>query len=470
MPDQNAAPTPTPASTSPIAQSDNQAFVVYVPPLPSTKPNTDPDNTVQSCLRLGVFHPDEEITYNNVTAASTTFLQLDAYSSTNGIAMLTPGTISLIATEGVSMLSKSNSSSTTGMTYSVTADPFTNQVISAELLDKKFGGWVNESFSRATEVSINTSFQTAFSLSANYEFSAGLAFSNVLGVSYENVVGINVSQTLGMGISIEAGNMTTTIGGETYDYGADLKDSMADRHRLAILEDKHAPGLCTKYENAEKVYVLLAQILAAAAAAASAIYAATIAGLSEHEPSKVKGALNIGEEIGIACVTANGLVTAAGIVLGILQMRAHQASKGITRFEMAKGSVALFGDANTTFFVGKKPEKAPVPPATAGTPIDPGKDSIWIETGVGIKMKAEDKSITNVTKDGIELSFDNGNATVKMDANGLTLKLGTNTIKMTNKGIEIKGPGQSAIDITAGGIDIQGTTLKFAGQQVQVTT
>jgi len=416
---------------------------------------------VESCMRLGVAHADEEIVYKKVTSSATKFLQLDdRYSKDPGIAMLTPGTINLIASEGVNMVSNSNSMSTSGSTYAVTADPKTDLVISAALLDKKFGGWVTESFTRASTVSVSTNFQTAFSLTASYAFSGGLTLSNIVGVSFTNVLGISINQSIGMGISIDGWAMTTTVSGETYDYGSESNECMARKHKFGIIEPSKQPVYAV-YEKAEKAYVVIAQGLAIAASAASAVYAATVAGLAQHQPSKVKSALHVGEDIGIACIVANALVTAASVILGIIQIAAQKAVNATpagTSFEMAKDKIALEIKPTT---------KALVEPTKITLEAD-ATNFIHLSTASGVEINASANSIAKVTPTGIELSFGGGNASVKLDSAGLTLTFGTNKIEMTATGIKITGPAPGVVDIAAAGVDIKGTTLSVQGAQVAV--
>ncbi len=176
---------------------DNTAFVVYVPPNSSL---SDP-TSVESCIRLGAgptsSTADEEKTYKDVVSKADTLsgLSAETYNTNPGIALLTRGTINLVAAGGVNTTCGHFSSSTIGPSYTVTKDG--SQIISASYTSKP-GVWATASFNQASTVAVSTvplqaSFQTAL---ISQTLSGPIIFNNSYGLMFSSTAGLSVTAQL----------------------------------------------------------------------------------------------------------------------------------------------------------------------------------------------------------------------------------------------------------------------------------
>jgi hypothetical protein len=98
-----------------IAEDDTAAFVVYVPPTPATD-TTPEDLSVESCIRLGTGGTaDESTVLGDANVSDST-----GVAGNNGIALITGGTLDMVASQGVYTYSGATGSVAWGNAYTAT--------------------------------------------------------------------------------------------------------------------------------------------------------------------------------------------------------------------------------------------------------------------------------------------------------------------------------------------------------------
>jgi hypothetical protein len=441
-----------------IIQDDNTVFVVYVPPTT--------DAGAESCLRLGAGPAqshndttDEHTTYNDAVGQAPGLSQLSwqTYSNSSGIALVTPGTINMVGTGGVNITSgpAGNTISTIGKSYSVIADG--SQVIQASYTDK-FGLWSTSNYTQASSVSVNTNLlQASIGLGMMYGVSGPLTCANTWGAMWQSTAGVVVTAQVAKVIAIGARTVVSNaVNGANNEY---YTKEQASSTAATFTWQVPVAASYAAFDAMQKVYCIVVDAAAIATSAAAGLYAAVGAGIADFgSPSAVQGWLKDAQPMALACTIIDGLLLAAGLVLGHLVDvqcdNANPLNMNATTFVIAPGSAVL----NTkTSLVDSAPRTAPALVLDANTPeITLSLDNVL----TGAMLSLTPKLIT--------LGTEGRKAVISMSDDSLVLQFGpTASVTLDAKGIHLSAGGHS-VDVTSTSVAIAGQNITIEGAIAQI--
>jgi hypothetical protein len=456
---------------SDIAEDDNTAFVVFVPP-------NNGDKTFESCLRMGApptsSTADEKTTYNDAVSKSDNLSQLSAetYNLTAGIALITPGTINLVAAGGVNSTSGSVTNSTNGSSYTVTQDG--SPIISATYTHKgidTLGLWSTVSFNSASTVAVNTvpvqaSFGTAL---AAYSLQGPVVLSNQWGLMWNSTIGWSVAAQLARVVQVGWRTVVSynTEGVSNQYYTAKQAQSTAAGFQWTVpIQGKYAD-----FDALQLKYCKLINKLALATDALAVVYSAIgLIGAECGSPSAVHTWLDFAEPMAILCSAANGILAGMGLWLG-------------ARVD----SWAADPDTPTD---PKAPPPDPNPHNVGATQLTLGDGTTTLQTGEdkkapAVNLNRESKQITLSTDDpdkGLTLRLDGdkggtwgkaGKAMISLTDDSAILKYGKDaqevSVQVSAKGVLLKAPNHS-VNVTSSEITITGQSITIEGVTTAIDT
>jgi hypothetical protein len=431
---------------SDTVEDDSRAFVVYVPP-------NNGDKTFESCLRLGAgpllpntSTVDEIKTFGDAVAASQTLSQLSSptYTVSNGIALLTPGTINLVAAGGVNTTSGSYTNSVSGPSYTVTQDSGNKDIISATYTSK-VGTWATASFNQAVTVSVNTvPLQASIVLGPTYAVSGPLTLSNNWGLMWNSTVGFSVTATLARVTNIGWRTIVSNDwdGSNNQYYTAEQASSTAAGFNWTV----PVKGLYQPFDDRQKVLCEVINGFAVAVDALAVVYAAVGLGIANNaSPESVQKWLKAAEPIAIACTAGNGILAALGVLFSYIWVDeqakpTNPANKGATTFTIGDGTYLLStGDA-------------------AEGP------TIYLDRGLGLTALGKKDKYLALNDDSIVLTF-GADIKVTLDKTSVKLTAKDHSITVANDGIAIAG---QKVTIEATTLKSNSLDAKFASMQEQL--
>lgn len=405
---------------SDIQEDDNNNFVIFVPPYGSNK-------AAESCLRLGagpfasqLATADENTTYNDAVATAQALgpLSLEKYQPTSGIALLTPGTINLVAAGGVNTTCGNYSYSTIGSSYSVTQDPDSKRIVSASYTSNNLGMWATSSFNQAATVSVNTvPLQASIVLGPTYSVSGPISLSNNWGAMWSSTFGWSVTAQLARNVAIgwRTVVVTDSDGSTNQYYTPEQGQSTGAQFKWMV----PVAGKYASFDLMQKVYCRVVNAASLAASAIAEVYA-LVGAAKAHSgtPSDVQGWLKAAEPIAIACTVIDSLCWAAGVVLGFIvdyQARDENPDNdGATTFTIGDGTYLLStGDA----------AKGP---------------TLYLDRDAGLTSLGKKDKYLALSDDNIVITF---GADIKVTLNKTSVKLTAkdHSITVANDGIAIAG-------------------------------
>ncbi len=452
--------------TTDAVEDTSTAYVVYVPANGS-------DTTVESCLRLGAgpssqSTTDETTTYSNFVKASNALSGLSAshYNTHSGIALVTPGAINLLAAGGVNTTSGSYTNSTIGSSYTVTQDPTTKEIVSANYTNNNYGLWTTASFSQeASNVAVNTiPLQASLQLGVSYSLSGPLSFANSCGASFNSAIGWSVSAQLARSVAI---GWRTAV-----SYAADGSNNeyytKAQASNTGAGFSWTVPAAGPSYlafDAMQETWCKLVNKAALASNVVAALYAVSGASIAlDGSPAAVQTWLKGAEPIAIICTTINAILGAMGLVLGYMvdqQAGSVATQVGATTFDLGAGRAVLKTkasiaansapiltlDANSKQIVLATNESSPAAPKLL---LDGTGGLIGLGKGVG------GPQITMGDQFVLQLGT---TSSIVLNATGITLASGGHTISIGSGGIAIAGTT----------ITIDGTTSKIGSLETQIS-
>jgi hypothetical protein len=394
-----------------IPEHDSRAFVVYVPPNNGNK-------TFESCLRLGAgpksqSTQDETNTYNDAVAAAERLsgLSLETYQSSNGIALLTPGTINFIAADAVNTSCGNYTHSTIGDSYVVTQDPG-GAIVSASYT-RQVGLWATSTFNQATTVSVNTvPLQASIAFAPSYSLAGPLVLTNNAGLTWNNTIGYAVTAQLARTVNIGWRSVVSTKadGSNNAYFTVDQASSTGAGFKWTVPVATNY----TDFDNMQKKFCAVVNVAAVVVDALALAYAT--AGLIEADnksPAQVQAWLKAAEPVAILCTALDGILAVAGVVLGYIVDHKTDDNNadniGATAIKVNDGSIEL-----TT--------------ATPNPALNPAPDPS--SPNVKLQKTAGGGSITLTTGQG---------ASITLDGNSIKIEAATVTISSPNFST-IKGP------------------------------
>jgi hypothetical protein len=452
------------AYTDLVGNATDNAYVVYVPP--STTGSTT-DNTIESCLRLGATHPDETTTYSDVCSSTDTFYALSStYQGSNGIALLTPGSINMVAAGGVSTTCSSNTFSTAGPSYSVTAEPNdpnnptpsnVSKIITASLTEKFGGEWITSGFTQAGSVSVTTNYQASFTAASSYSFAGGLSFSNGFTGSFSTGSGASVSVPLQiLNVSVQWNSVSTQWPNGNGPQFQESGGCTANGFSFVVPEEGNAN--VKSFRRLRDMYLVIVgvaniatDLLVTAYAMAGGIMA------DEDGPGSVQHYLEAAMPISIACTALNGALCAMGLALGVMQLILFKEdSDQATALAITPGTLQLkTGEVNAApALTLKNPKAPPIGPTPIG-PVnspritlsigDPGETAALEMHRAGLTVHGnKDKGTVTMNDSGLELKFGN-DVSITLGDSGITLAAQGHSISVANDKVAITGQ-QVSID------------------------
>jgi hypothetical protein len=428
-----------------IKEDDGTAFVIHVP-----QPSSG-DTTIESCLRLGTSTlPDETTTYQHAAseAQGLTGLSWETYHLTSGIALVTPGTINLVAAQGVNMTSGSSfTNSTTGSSYTVTQEPHAGHIISASYTDKEaFGLWTTSSYNQASTVSVNTTLlQASLGLGLFCTVSGPLTCSNTWGGTWSSVAGLSVTGTLAKVVNVGAHTIVSNAfsGSNNEYYTADQASSTAAGFKFMV----PVTGKYATFDTAQQLYCGLVEALALATSVAATVYAAAIAGKEDGgSPSDVQSWLKEAQLMAGICTTANGVLCAAGLVLGLLvDLQAGDPDLPAINPNNVGATWLKIGDGNAVLRTGSDKQAPALNLEASGTKQitlstdDPATGTMLrLDGKTGVTLGKTGKALITMTDSSLVLQFGNS-ASVTLDATGIVLNAGSQSVTVKSDGVTIAG-------------------------------
>lgn len=446
-----------------IDQDDTTAFVVYVPPHGS-------DTTFESCLRLGAAPgvsnqnatTDEKKTYSDAASAAhgLTGLSWETYNPTAGIALVTPGTINLVAAQGVNMTSGSSfTNSTTGTSYTVIQGRAGGPIVSATLTDGD-----TSTFNTTNTVSINTTdLLASIGVGMMYGVTGPLTCSNTWGAAWSSTVGLSVTSTFAKVINVGLRTVVSNAfdGSNNEYYTAAQAASTAATFTWKVPTEGYA-----SFDAMQKIYCALVAAAAAATSVAAAAYAAAGAiHAARGRPSEVQAWLKKAQTIGMTCTIIDGILCAAGLVLGILTdvYTDDDAPMNVnaTSFILGKGSAELKTKKQVTGAPGTAPALL----------LDADQKMIILSlddvfSGAALILDGKEKMITLGTTDKAQVTLMDDclilefgeTAKIRLDAQGVHLHSGGSGIDVTSSEIKIAGPN----------VTTEGTMIKITSLQAEI--
>jgi hypothetical protein len=337
----------------------NQVFMIFVPSLPGT------DNTIESCIRLGSSPAasnqetaDENKTYSDAVgvAEALSGLSLDAYQSANGIALLTPGTITQVAANGVNTTCGNYSHSTIGDSYVVTQNTSNGKpsyIVSASYTYQP-GLWATVSFNQATTVTVNVlPLQASILVGPSYSVNGPLTFTNSIGAMWNSTIGFSVNAQLARVTNIGWRTIVSNDWDGSSNQYYTLKQTSTNAAGfswtvpMALRSGTNGGWSYKQYDELQNTWckaVTLAAVATDALAVAYALAGAIIA--DSGSPEKVKSWLKGGEPVAIICTALDGLLCVGGILLSYLFVDkqakdANDANSCPTSITMGDGNIEL---------------------------------------------------------------------------------------------------------------------------------
>jgi hypothetical protein len=453
---------------SDIHQDTSTAFVVYVPPNGS-------DTTVESCLRLGaspaVSTADESKTYADAVAVANKVdvLASQTYSTSPGIALVTPGTINLVAAGGVNASCGNYSNSTFGPSYTVTQDGslVVNATYTHQGVDT-LGLWSTVSFNQASNVAVNfVPIQASFAttLLANYALQGPVVLSNNYGLMWSSTLGWSVTAQMARVINIGWRTVVANAkdGSNNQYYTKDQAANTAQGFSWTVpKKDKYKD-----FDTWQEKYCRLVNKLALATDALAIVYSAIGLGIAEAgHPKTVQGWLTVAEPMAIVCAAADVILASMGLWMG-----AWVDTQAANTVANAGATSLVLGDGTGVLKTGDD-KAAPAVSVIAKTKQvtlsadDPDKGNmLCVDGDCGVFLGKWDKALVSVTDDGLMLKFGN-TVSIFLSSDGIVLNAGTHSVNIEDSGISISG---QKVTIEAAMAEIDALQTQLAAAQKGVT-
>jgi hypothetical protein len=285
------------------------------------------------------------------------------FSLGTGVALYSDQPISITTPATYSSIVGGESSSVLGAAYSETydvsdtaldsirrgevnslADLADKDLVTASLTARDLDGdhWLTASFTKALSVGFTRGATAAFGMTAAYAFNGGLSFTNALAGSLDATMGFGVAVPLAL--KVEAGEVGLTTG--TSWGKVDYKQSNELQGDEIKIQYGGIPA--TAVSKITKAYTIGMQVALGVINAAAVAY--TAAGdiiadkptpKGDTQNSAMRDYLKSGEQLFITFSVLNGLLAAAGLLLGVAQLVASKAQQATNATPAGNARIVL---------------------------------------------------------------------------------------------------------------------------------